>query len=147
MKHSTKILIIKSTVFILILIWFCGILSSLLFPSLYPISKLFYSHICHQNENKIIYLYGRPLLVCARCTGIYIGVLAASTFLFFISLKKLKIKYLFISALPVLADVVLVQSGITAYSKYIAFITGFIFGSITFLYIWDGIAILLTERN
>jgi len=56
-------------------------------------------------------------------------------------------KYLFLSSIPVLVDVTFVQLGLTSYSKYSAFITGLIFGSVTFLYIWVGIQKLLTEKN
>ncbi len=146
MKHNTKILLLKCTIFVLTLFWFGGILTSVFAPALYPASKLFYSHVCHQNENKLIYLFNKPLLVCARCTGIYSGALISSALIFFISTKKLQIKYLLLSALPVLIDVTLVMSGLNMYSKYSAFITGFILGSVTFLYIWNGIEKLLMEK-
>jgi uncharacterized membrane protein len=147
MNLSKKTIIVKIAVFILILVWFLGIVSPILFPALYPISKLFYSHVCHQNDTKTIHLFNRPLLVCARCMGIYSGAFLSSVLLFVFSTKKIHIKYLFLSALPVLIDVALVMAGLTAYSKYLALITGLIFGSITFLYIWNGIEKLLTERG
>ena len=36
---------------------------------------LFFSPICHQAANRSFQIYGHPLAVCARCTGIYGGFL------------------------------------------------------------------------
>jgi len=147
MKQNRILFIGKTVIFILNSIWCLGILTSIILPVLYPLSKIFYSHVCHQNEAKTIYFLSKPLLVCARCSGIYMGCLISSFLLFIVVIKRLPIKYLFLSSIPVLVDVVFVQLGLISYSKYSAFITGLIFGSVTFLYIWVGIQKLLTEKN
>lgn len=146
MKPSRAIFIGKIFIFIIILFWCAGILTAQIFPVLYPISKLTYSHVCHQNQAKTIFLFNKPLLVCARCTGIYAGCLLSSSLILFIRLRELPIKFLLISSLPIIIDVMFVQFGIMNYSKYSALISGFIFGSITFLYIWNGIEKMLTEK-
>lgn len=40
--------------------------------------RYFYSFICHQNPDRSFHLMGRALAVCARCTGVYFGMLAAA---------------------------------------------------------------------
>jgi hypothetical protein len=41
------------------------------------------AHVCHQRSERSFYLYGRPVPVCGRCTGLYVagatGLLAASS--------------------------------------------------------------------
>ncbi|WP_066314404.1 DUF2085 domain-containing protein [Bacillus sp. FJAT-29814] len=37
--------------------------------------------ICHQLEDRSLHIDGKPLSVCARCTGIYIGIFSALVYL------------------------------------------------------------------
>lgn len=37
--------------------------------------RYFYSFICHQNPDRSFHFMGHALAVCARCTGIYFGML------------------------------------------------------------------------
>ncbi len=68
-----------------LLIWCLGILSSVLFNNLKffhvlsPIINQLYSTVCHQDNGKLISINDAHFFVCARCTGIYLGILAAST--------------------------------------------------------------------
>lgn len=41
---------------------------------------LFFSPLCHQLPERSFFLFGHQLCVCARCTGIYFGVLLGGIF-------------------------------------------------------------------
>ncbi|KUO59124.1 hypothetical protein APF79_10915 [bacterium BRH_c32] len=127
--------------FLLITIWYCGIffnLILLIYPPLvytFPLVNLLYSLVCHQNPEKLITIYSGHTLVCARCTGIYSGVLLMSL----ISLIEPKIniesrKLFYISVIILLFDVLMTTFKIYDYSKLVAFTTGIFFGGVMFLY-------------
>ena len=112
----------------------------------FPFINKTYSLVCHQQTNKLIYFGASHTLVCARCSGIYVGLLTASLTGLFIAFNKVpKIKILLISSIPMLIDVLLYSSGIYSYSKIIAFLSGFLFGSVGFLYFYDSIKSLMQE--
>lgn len=143
---------IKIFIFFLIFIWYTGIFLGLLTPFLkapagvYLFGSLCYSHVCHQIPEKTISIMGRPLLVCSRCFGIYTGVLAASFISLFISLKKrLPVKYLIFSGIPMLLDVILYSVNVYYYSKMVAFLTGLLLGSVGFFYILDAFEKFIIE--
>jgi len=102
-----------------------------------PVLKKVYSTVCYQDDLKTFTIFGKKLFVCIRCTGIYLGALLFSFILIF--LKKIKISSgLFLASLSaMISDVILYSTGIFNYSKYFAFLTGFIFGSVVFLYILE----------
>jgi len=135
-----------------LLTWCAGIFSGY-FASInknillaHPFIKKSYSLVCHQEESKLIYFDGYATNTCARCTGIYIGLLLASLLSIFKTTSKIPgIKYLFIFAVPMLIDVILYSIGIYKYSKEAAFATGLLFGSIGFLYFYTGVNELLNE--
>ena len=126
-------------VFLLISVWCVGFsLKSLSNGSALsivssPVLNLFYHNVCHQEDQKLIIINGFPLLVCARCTGIYLGALIASVFVL-ISLRNIKISnILFKFALVILgADVIINNLFLTNYSKSTAFSTGLLFGAVCF---------------
>ena len=98
-----------------------------------PVLNLFYHNVCHQEDQKLIIINGFPLLVCARCTGIYLGALIASVVIL-ISLRNIKVSnILFKFALVILgADVIINNLFLTNYSKLTAFFTGLFFGAVCF---------------
>ncbi|MFZ0456815.1 MAG: DUF2085 domain-containing protein [Ignavibacteriaceae bacterium] len=134
--------------FVLLLFWCIGFSLKSIFPQsteviiFSPVLKKIYSSVCFQDELKTFTFSGEKLFVCIRCTGIYSGALIFSFVSIF--LKQIRIsKKLFLAGLSaVIADVALYSSGIFGYSKYFAFVTGFFFGSVAFLYI---LIILETE--
>lgn len=105
-----------------------------------------YSLVCHQQKAKLlVFDYGKTL-TCARCTGIYLGLLLSSVFFLLREPKKnLHIKFLFIAAAPMFADVILYSINVYPYSKPVAFSTGFLLGSVGFLYLYKGLKNLLQE--
>lgn len=129
-----------------IALWFTGLFSNLLYsygfpgilPGLFP-HKL-YSLVCHQQSAKSFFIGSFKLEVCARCTGIYTGVLFFSAAgLIFGSLRLRDKKWLLYSMLPMAADVIFYSAGVYDYSKWIAFSSGLILGSASILYIFTGI--------
>jgi uncharacterized membrane protein len=99
-----------------------------------------YSLVCHQDSEKLITGGIYSSKVCARCTGIYSGAVLTIVILFFLKIsKKINIKYLLISSIPILLDIIFYNIGIYSYSKSIAFTTGILFGSAGFFYIASGI--------
>ncbi len=155
---NAKASYIKILLTLLTIIWFAGIFfNPLLTHSFGAGSKLslfgrneigttffftdkIYSLVCHQDNAKSFFIGGHKLEVCARCTGIYMGaVLFSIAALFFNRLRPRDKKWLLYSMIPMAADVILYSIGIYNYSKWIAFSTGLILGSISILYIFTGI--------
>jgi len=135
-----------------LLFWTLGFLSPCIsfntVRSIYPLSRIFYSTVCHQNELKSFNCDGVPILVCARCTGIYFGAFLSS--LIILGTKKigqLNFNHLLIFSLPMLLDVIFLTSGLYTYNKTIALSTGFLFGSTIFLYILKSVEDFLFYKN
>jgi uncharacterized membrane protein len=139
---SKNRLLVRLIFFIAISVWCFGFTCRSILPdSAYTaIASLFlkriYGAVCHQHIEKTIFSGGYYFFVCARCTGIYFGVLMAS-FNSLIILHRLpvKTKLLYISSVPMLIDVISTTIGIYPYSKIIALLTGIFFGSAVFVYI------------
>lgn len=145
---------VRLIIFIAILLWCSGIFLELFLHFenhlLYglPFLQKTYSLVCHQEKSKLLLFANGETLICARCTGIYLGLLFTSFIVLFSALKKeLKIKFLFIAAIPMLSDVILYSLNIYHYSKMIAIITGFLLGSVGFLYLYAGVNNLIRELN
>lgn len=138
--------------FFALLLWTCGVFYECLINRFnilvygYPIIQKTYSIVCHQNPEKVILLYCGKTLVCARCFGIYIGLLVSSiVFLFYIPKVKRSLTILLIALIPLLIDVIATTINIYAYSKALAFATGLLFGSVLFLYLYNGLENLVYE--
>lgn len=103
---------------------------------LLPFIKHAYSNVCHQIAFKSFTFHGHEFLVCARCTGIYIGSFV-SVLSFLLINKKIEpsFKYFLLGSLPLFMDVLFLNLHLYQYSKWIASATGFIFGSISIMFI------------
>lgn len=141
MKTSYKFIL-----FFIILIWYVGIFFEFTTKInqqllvLLPFIKKSYSLICHQEHYKLIEINGVKSLVCSRCVGIYFGSLIVSfIYIFKKKLQEPKLKYFLLSTIPLLLDVILTTVKFYNYSKILAFSTGFLFGSYTFLYFYKGL--------
>lgn len=115
---------------------------------LLPFLKNNYSLVCHQDHHKVITDGVYSMLVCARCAGIYSGAFLASLTNIFLG-KPIGIqrKILFIAAIPMLFDVIGTTAGLYIYSKTGAFLTGFLFGVVSFLYFYNALLELITEMR
>lgn len=105
-----------------------------------------YSLVCHQDQEKLISSGIYTSKVCSRCAGIYSGAVISLVILLFIKIRKsISIKYLLISSIPILLDIIFYNIGIYPYSKLTAYITGILFGSTGFFYITAGIDKIIDE--
>ena len=87
--------------------------------------------------------------MCARCSGIYLGAFLISILVLISNIKlNVKTKYLIMFSLPMLIDVILLSLRFYNYNKMISAFTGFLFGSVVFIYILSGIEnLLFTKKN
>ena len=143
---NSKIKYFKTAVIIFLTLWCFGIFFPVLFKSdeSYLFSRVFldkvYSLICHRDNAKSFFISGEKLEVCARCTGIYLGALIFSIpALLFPGIKPHSKRLLYSGMVIMATDIVLYSTGIYDYSKWVAFLTGLILGSVCILYIFDGI--------
>jgi len=143
---------IRVTISILLAIWCIGFFFEWLIPlnekllTLLPFLHQTYSLVCHQEKVKLITSNRFESLVCSRCAGIYIGLLAGSFLsIFKIPHKNPNIKVLLVCIVIMLMDIAAYSVGIYHYSKLVAFITGFLLGSVAFSYFYNGLIQLLIE--
>jgi len=139
-------------IFVLILAWFAGIFIESItcfIPDLMITIPIFikgYSLTCHQNPQKIFQIYCGDSLLCARCIGIYFGLLIISFNNLFSAIKKFPtLKVLLYFSLPMLLDVFFTTIRIYKYSKISAFSSGLLFGSVLFFYFYKGLITLQNE--
>lgn len=144
----------RTFLFLLILLWFAGIWFECFVHAnekliyFYPFVKQSYSLVCHQDQKKIIELGECRSLVCARCAGIYLSALILSfVFLFKQPKQNLPIKYFLFFAILMLADVIFSSVKIYTYSKTIAMATGILFGSVLFIYFYNGLNFLFMKTT
>jgi uncharacterized membrane protein len=98
-----------------------------------PVLNFFYNHVCHQDEAKLISFNGFDFLVCARCSGIYIGALLSSFFILtFFKRIKFPLTIFSITSIVLLTDVILNNFIFNFYNKISAFSTGLLFGAACF---------------
>jgi uncharacterized membrane protein len=151
--NNYKKILIRFVFSLALLFWIIGIISPCLsnnfLYSIYPYQKLIYSNVCHQNNYKSFTCNDIPLLVCARCSGIYFGAFFTSILILLLNIKlKIKTKHLLILSLPMLTDVIFLSLSFYNYNKMISAFTGFLFGSVVFIYILSGIEnLLFTKKN
>ncbi|MDT3696554.1 MAG: DUF2085 domain-containing protein [Ignavibacterium sp.] len=147
-----KLILFRLFLFVLSVIWLTGIISPCfdinLFKTVYPFQKQFYAVVCHQDINKSFTCSNIYFLVCARCSGIYLGsALTALAVILINGSFKIKTKLLVFFSLPLLADVLFTTLKVYNYNKIISAATGLFFGSIVFLYILSAIENLLLQKK
>lgn len=139
--QNKKIFSIKIILLAGLFIWNIGIFSPCLIGKdnlfTYHLIKFFYSPVCHQKIEKSFSCNHLQLMVCARCTGIYFGAMISAVFNlipFTVSISKRMLIY---TAVPMLVDIIMINSGVYQYNKVISFITGNIFGASVFIFIFE----------
>jgi uncharacterized membrane protein len=144
----------RLSLFIILSLWFSGIFVEWLiaidnhFLFALPFLQKTYSLVCHQDIAKLLIFNHGETLTCARCTGIYLGLLLVSIiFLFKDFRKKFPIKFLLYASVPMITDVILCSVNVYHYSKLIAFNTGLLLGSVGFLYLYTGLNNLIIEMK
>jgi uncharacterized membrane protein len=98
----------------------------------HPIYR-FFSFICHQMPARSFYLEDSPFAVCARCFGVYCGLLGGFTaYPIFRSLETVEPfprPWLFLAMIPAAIDWSLGVFGIWENTHWSRFSTGFILGA------------------
>jgi uncharacterized membrane protein len=91
----------------------------------------FFSHICHQIPERSFMLFGFPLAVCHRCSGIYIGMFLGC----FVEIPAMncrtQIRRLVVIAaiIPITLDNIASMAGLWHNTVTSRFITGLLFGT------------------
>jgi hypothetical protein len=97
-----------------------------------------YSLVCHQADQKLISLNGSSTYLCARCTGIYVGALFMAVSLLMINIRtNISLKPLITASSIILLDVIFINANLYIYSSWIAFTSGFLFGTVIYIYVFD----------
>jgi uncharacterized membrane protein len=97
-----------------------------------PIYK-FFSFICHQIDSRSFHVENHPFAVCARCFGVYFGLLAG--FVIYPLIRKvdeiepLPRFWLFLAMIPIGIDWSLGVFGIWENTHFSRFVTGLILGA------------------
>jgi uncharacterized membrane protein len=102
-----------------------------------------FSPVCHQLPERSFYLFGHPLAVCARCTGLYCGfAFGAITFPLIRSITSTSIPgrgLLIASAAPTAIDFLLGYFGIWENTHVSRFLTAGLLGLVSVFYVIPGI--------
>jgi uncharacterized membrane protein len=96
---------------------------------------------CHQLPERSFHLFGAPLAVCARCTGIYAGVLfglAALPLLRGLGRPTPSRLWFALAAIPVSLDFALGWLGLVQNTALSRSLTGALFGAVTAFYLMPG---------
>jgi uncharacterized membrane protein len=102
-----------------------------------------FSSVCHQIPERAFHLAGHPLAVCARCTGLYLGL--AAGILLFPLVRPLRTTatparfWLFVAAAPTVIDFSLGFLGVWQNTHLSRFVTGALLGAVAALFIVPGI--------
>ncbi|MBA4250176.1 MAG: hypothetical protein C0442_00415 [Chlorobiaceae bacterium] len=139
-ESKNKILLVLLS--IISAVWLFGIFSSsILGESSFGLLANFYlsflySKVCHQADHKSFMLGVDQLLVCSRCTGIYIGVFFSLIISLFVSknFSKKMLMIIYLAVFILLLDVLVNNYFLTNYFKISAFISGFIFAFLISLF-------------
>jgi len=111
------------------------------FPA--TVGYFFFSGVCHQLPERSFHLWGEPLAVCARCSGVYAGFLAGAL-LFPVIRRRLKREFppawvLGAAILPAAADFGLARLGVHDSGNALRLITGLIPGMAVSFFILPGV--------
>ncbi|MBW9221043.1 DUF2085 domain-containing protein [Methanothermococcus sp. SCGC AD-155-M21] len=138
-----KIIYIYLTILILFFIFYMGIF---LAPYLYDIDRLLslliysiYSHICHQMPERSFYIFNHKMAVCARCFGIYTGILFGMLIYPIVwrlnNFKTPNRWYLIVALIPMGIDGTTQLIGLRESFNELRIITGFLGGFVALFYI------------
>lgn len=97
--------------------------------AIYPFLKVNYARVCHQQSDKCFRINGSYFLVCARCTGIYIGAFFGLFFSLFPFTKYFRstYKYFVVFSIIMFIEVLINNFLLGSYNKTSALFTGYLF--------------------
>ena len=84
--------------------------------------------LCHGITRRCLTMFGTPMPVCARCTGIYIGMIAGlAAFALFRRIEERVLRMcLYMAALPIAIDGITQAAGLRESTNTLRMVTGFI---------------------
>jgi uncharacterized membrane protein len=92
----------------------------------------FFSYLCHQEATRSFDLHGHPLAVCARCFGVYFGILLGFAiyplFRNIAEIEPLSRLWLFLAMIPIGIDWSLGAFGFWENTHLSRFLTGLVLG-------------------
>jgi len=144
----------KFLIITFILLWISGIfvlpLSHFFEKAVFafPVLNDLYGKVCHQEISKTLEVNNYPLLVCARCSGIYFGAFIFSIISLVTAEKFYQHKLLLPTIIVIVfIDVSISTLGLINYSKISAFTTGFLLGSVSFIYFYNALIELISKKR
>ena len=111
----------------------------------------FFSKICHQIPERSLFIFGKQMAVCSRCTGLYFGFLIGAI-LYPIIFKTNRIKtpspkYLILACIPIAIDISIRTFHIAENTFTSRLITGLILGITSLIFVVPGILSLKNKKN
>jgi uncharacterized membrane protein len=93
-----------------------------------PRWRLLFRILCHGIERRCLTMFGVPMPICARCTAIYIGLIAGIAGFMLLPLIEERVMrvMLYIAAVPMLIDGVTQATGLRESTNLLRLITGFV---------------------
>ena len=105
-----------------------------------------FGHLCHQIPERSFFIAGHQFAVCARCTGLYAGLMAATVCYPLIrSLQRTDTpqgRWLFVAAAPLAIDFGLTYFGLWDNTHLSRFSTGALLGGASVFYLMPGLMAL-----
>ena len=93
-----------------------------------PRWRVLFRILCHGIERRCLTMFGVPMPICARCTAIYIGLIAGIAGFMLLPLIEERVVrvMLYIAAAPMLIDGVTQATGLRESTNVLRLITGFV---------------------
>ena len=93
-----------------------------------PRWRLLFRMMCHGIERRCLTMFGVPMPICARCTAIYIGLIAGITLFMLLPLieERLMRMTLYVATVPMLIDGVTQAIGLRESTNALRIGTGFV---------------------
>ena len=109
-----------------------------------------FSPLCHQIPERSFVFFGHPLAVCARCTGIYAGILsgllAYPKIRGFAALRLPSTRFFLLLSAPIAADAAAHWLGFWSSGNVLRFLAGFAWGCVLPYYFMTGVGEWLLSR-
>ncbi|MDQ3194696.1 MAG: DUF2085 domain-containing protein [Bacteroidota bacterium] len=128
----------------LLLIFITPLFSSMggKFEKISSVLYLFFSNVCHQEDDRSFHFFGHTLSVCSRCIWIYLGFFAG-TALYPLKFRlnnttPVSVWYLVIPVTVLLLDVFLDSLEVFSNTFFTRSVTGFLIGIVLPLYLIPG---------
>jgi uncharacterized membrane protein len=110
-----------------------------------------FTPLCHQIPERSFTLFGYPLAVCARCTGLYAGALAGliayPRLRGFAGVRLPDVRLFFLLAGPIAVDAAARWIGLWSSGNAVRFLTAFAAGSLLPYYFLTGVGEWLLSRR